>query len=395
MQPGWKRSLAFVDRQTKPAIMKIIAHMSESGWNLSIKHPGYITKFPQEIVDTILSYILTLDHCESLHPITTTSNLKKRWVVQHYDIGGSPMLDRSYQLRSGRSMSWRKMQDCEGTYTELRLVGRKLIDATFLRINKTLHQAASGTLHGGNPLSSNMRRKYWKYSPGTCHSNGKRYYLHRPSPGKPSFDLFNIDSLIANGLAAIQQGCHLQNLPGWIFHDPFLRFLYTIGARNAALIRSLHFTGKVLFHVCTYSESHQGCSDDLVHSLWLYMPFLQEFCTGLETLTTDFHDDSFDDLPAQTLGADEPISTEESLRPLLEEEIMQISSLRRIEVRNIQDETPDFAKPTIDRVAQRAKVRAVMATKWNVHILKLKRAQGEDTGPGCELCGEDHISAEC
>ncbi|KAH6715914.1 hypothetical protein BKA61DRAFT_478909, partial [Leptodontidium sp. MPI-SDFR-AT-0119] len=175
----------------------------------------------------------------------------------------------------------------------------------------------------------------------------------------------------------------------------FLRFLYIIGAWNAALIRTLHFKGTVLLHDCSTEHFHEDCSDDLVHSLWLYMPFIKEFCTGLKTLLIDFNDDCFGGPPAQARDPDEPTPTEESLKSLLEQGIMRIRSLRRLEVKYIQNETPEFAKPTIGLVAQRAKARAAAATKWDAHMLKLKSARGEGTTPGRDLCSKDRVSAEC
>ncbi|KAH9205739.1 hypothetical protein DL95DRAFT_417154 [Leptodontidium sp. 2 PMI_412] len=114
------------DKFSATHIMKIVAHTSESEWNLSIEHPRHLTKFP----------------------------------------------------KGGPSMSWTEMQHCDGAYTELRHVYIKPIDATLFRVNKTFHQTASCMLYGDNLLSFKMRKKDWKHSPGTCYFNGKHYYLH-------------------------------------------------------------------------------------------------------------------------------------------------------------------------------------------------------------------------
>ncbi|KAF4633911.1 hypothetical protein G7Y89_g4205 [Cudoniella acicularis] len=55
-------------------------------------------------------------------------------------------------------------------------------------------------------------------------------------------------------------------LRGWAYYDPFLRFLYTIGPANAAMLKSLIFSGTVKLHTC--DEDHcKRCDLDLVPSL--------------------------------------------------------------------------------------------------------------------------------
>lgn len=80
---------------------------------------------------------------------------------------------------------------------------------------------------------------------------------------------------------------------GWLYFDKFLRFLHTIGVENSALIKRVKFTGIVKLHECPGLCYHRqdGCADDLLKSLRLYIPFILKFCTKLETLTIKIEED--------------------------------------------------------------------------------------------------------
>ncbi|KAL2065547.1 hypothetical protein VTL71DRAFT_3217 [Oculimacula yallundae] len=390
----WTDRLPMVDRPTPPEIAQIVGHPSESGWNLPSDHDRHLLKFPSELLNKILGYILTLDQGVKLQPITTTSNHKKAWSVptyrnEYYHMPGSS------GITEGPYLSILNMQDSDGPYTEYRHIFRKPIDATILRVNKDIHKTASGLLYGNNTLEFPTRPKDWKLNAGTCYRYGKRLHIHNPSPLKPDLTLINAHEVIAKDLASVHRKVPVQNLPGWMYHDGFLKFLYTIGPKNAALIRKLRFSGIVMLHDCgdDGDTGHGRCADDIAHSLKVYLPFLKTFCTGLETLIIQLLGE--DDEIAAGRGLNDPTSTEGSLRPLLEQEIMHIKSLRKLVVTNHCGAVRDFALPTIDRVARRTKARTTAASKWSAHFLKLKNQRGENDEPGCGFCGEEHISAEC
>ena len=276
-------------------------------------------------------------------------------------------------------------------------------------MNKFFNRIGRSMLYGSNILLFGMTPKYWKRTPSYCRTVGNRNFLHKPNPLKPSWREATLDGTITKGIDAIRQGALVYKLPGWLYYDRFLRFLHTIGPKNAALIRSLKFRGVVMLHTCNGEERHESCEEDLVQSLRFYMPIIKELCIGLESLVIEYicglHYNEPSDAPNHH-------ATEDSLRPLLEQEIMQIQTLRDLQVihRNIRDDaacTPKFAEPTITQVSDRTKARNAAATKWDAYILKIKTEREqkatlkettdieEGRKPMCGFCGEEHVSAEC
>ncbi|PVH82027.1 hypothetical protein DL98DRAFT_621636 [Cadophora sp. DSE1049] len=401
------KKLAGIDRPKNPELLKIVAHPSESGWNLPQSHKRYFLKFPPDLKHNPQLHPRP-EPDEELRPSTNTSNLKKRCKFPDYHA-----MQEHWDLATYTSviscpfMSWTEMQDAEGSYTKLRHIYRKPIDATLLRINKFFNRVGRSMLYGDNVLSFEMTQKDWKRNPAYCRTIGTRHFIHNPNPQKPSLAAATLGGLNTADIDAIRQGGSVYTLPGWLYHDRFLRCLHTIGPKNAAVIRTLKFRGIVKLHTCNGYEGHGYCNDDLVYSLKFYVPFIKELCTGLEALIIEY---SNDDHSVQFRTSSEPTTTEESLRPFLEHEIMQIQSLRVLQVteRNMYDTvTPDFAKPTIARVTDRAKARTDAATKWDVYFLKLKTERGQkaklnianhgesDMKLSCGFCGEEHVSVEC
>lgn len=289
----------------------------------------YVLIFCPEILNAILRYALVLEPYEELRPITNTSNLKKKLVVPDYQTIQEywDLLKYPSHIR-GPFMSWTEMQDVEGSYTELRHIYRKPIDATLLRVNKFFNRVGSSMLYGDNTFSLPMTPKKCEYTPWSYRRIGTRETIHNPLSEK--IDLWNAAvtrSTVTEGVNAIPQGASIYELPGWLYHDRFLRFLHTIGPKNVALIRTLKFKGTVLLHTCEGQEGHEYCGDDLVVSLRLYMPIIKQLCSGLQVLILQY---TVDDHSGQGDHRDDPKSVEDSLRPLLEEEIMQVRSLRSL-----------------------------------------------------------------
>jgi hypothetical protein len=116
-------------------------------------------------------------------------------------------------------------------------------------------------------------------------------------------------------------------LEDWIYCDPFLRFLRTVGPQNAASLKSVCFDGKMMEHgskdplVCE-SEYRGRC---LRYYLKLYGPFVQRHCPGITKLI----------LRLENRGSEAmtPKKIEQDLVMILRSEIAYFPSLRGLEVK--------------------------------------------------------------
>ena len=351
-----------------------------------------------EILDTILNSVVAANPNERLRPLMKQDPES----LSDYLTTSEPHLTPRFSgLRRGPYLSIREFEDAAGTYTEYRHVYRKPVDATILRVNKNLNHVASGILYGNNVLTFELRQKDEDSNEGDSITSDDEEMEHRPSPNKPDPLRASSEDEILHGLEAISRNRPIEELPGWIYQDPFLLFLHTIGMKNCAMIRTLRFSGTVVLHDC--GDEHKDCSDDLVHSLRVYLPFFREFCTGLETVIIRVFNDTSFDPNTETRGSLVPETTEEGFKPFL---VLKIRTLRKLEITEYPtNETPDFAKAAIARMADRAKTRMNARAKWEDHLRQLKSERdknlqveievAKDMKPSCGFCGEDHIAEEC
>ena len=153
--------------------------------------------------------------------------------------------------------------------------------------------------------------------------------VFRPSPHKPACDA-EWDANILNVIQQMQQKVPQTQLSGWVYYDNFLRFLYLIGAQNAALIPDLHFSGMVKLHECTRNTCGSKCEDDLVHSLELYGYFMAFFCKGMKKLTVEVLRDRRGAQPR--VGDDGVVvgPTADAMLPFLRERLPLIQGLRTL-----------------------------------------------------------------
>lgn len=128
----------------------------------------------------------------------------------------------------------------------------------------------------------------------------------RPSARKPALAA-GWKARVQNVILQIRGQAHLFRLAGWAYYDHFLRFLYTIGPANAALLKNIELRGVVQLHACGENTCDYRCRDDIVHSLRLYIPVIKALCTGLEHLVLYANGDSFSKLESDmdiTYGLD-------------------------------------------------------------------------------------------
>ena len=87
---------------------------------------------------------------------------------------------------------------------------------------------------------------------------------------------------LARAITLIDTRVPAGQLPGYLFYDPFLRFIHFIGPKNSARIKALEFNGIVKRHSCS-SKYCEPSVEKFITSLCFYIPFIKKFCTGLES----------------------------------------------------------------------------------------------------------------
>ncbi|ESZ92843.1 hypothetical protein SBOR_6774 [Sclerotinia borealis F-4128] len=243
------RTLKYVDKTSKNrrAFMKAHRHESEGGWCLPQNHYRHFSKFPrvvffylhataqhwlirwyyiinehrlEQIIDSILGRLVTIPDA-ALDPLVVTCNWKKFFT-------GSP----HFTIYEAGKNTDPYVTTEVSTLTET--------NYTFLTNNPTFH---------GSPPTW-IGKDVWGPS-------SSKPYLTAEDKSRQIFDC-----RIKKGIRDIERGVRIKSLVGWIFHDPFLRFLYTIGIKNAALLRTLEFR----------------------ESLRVYIPFINRFCPKVQKL---------------------------------------------------------------------------------------------------------------
>ena len=240
--------------------------------------------------------------------------------------------------------------DERGEYTELHKVKRCAIDATVLRTNKNFYERGIRMLYRQDTFIFPMANQ------GRDHSGPsllvdltnfrRRIILHR-DPRKPlmgdSFETLDLPA-VGHAFLEISGQAPINELQGWVYYDPFLRWLHMIRPKNAAHIETLSFTGIVKLHTCTRTLCSQHCDDDLVHSLRLYFPIISQMCPQLKTLIIYAQQDVYHwkntavSMATSSASQDYPwdLDHEENmakaLQPLLESQLSQIKSLTDIKV---------------------------------------------------------------
>lgn len=194
-------------------------------------------------------------------------------------------LDPQYRGFQGKIIQMTK-EDDDDSLVVLRRVHEAEIDAAVLRVCRKFNNIGGNLLYGHNRYIFTMTIVSSKGCPGSWLGNE----VWKPPARKPylldgdrSAVIFR--TRINRGIAGIRKRVYIKRLAGWVYYDRFLRFLYTTGIKNAALIRTLEFSGKIRCHQC---ERGHHCDDCLLDSLRVYIPFINEFCSRVDTLILYF-----------------------------------------------------------------------------------------------------------
>jgi hypothetical protein len=221
-------------------------------------------------------------------------------------------------------------------------------------------------LYSENEFSFDMVNPYHRKSPPTMLGTFKNHEEWQPDPCKPHISPGNARKAIYD----IERHVPIKKLTAWVYYDHFLRWLYSIGPKNATLVKVLKFQGTAKLHHCQMDEDEsefpcfsKPCNDSIIDSLKIYIPFIRKFCTGLEKLTLIVEEDHWAKKnPQDVLDDGFPKDREAALRPLLEKEIPQIDSLKELIVWGTRENTEqlDYAKPVAELLRKRDQEREIL-----------------------------------
>ncbi|KAF7891039.1 uncharacterized protein EAF02_001364 [Botrytis sinoallii] len=250
-------------------------------WNLPISHPRHILKFPKEIISRILNFILVLEEEQgSLVPDAITCNLNSQFLYRkpdysvHYSeyIGPicqtDPWLYSQYSIRFRRKThSFCKLETGSQTLLKMNhLVDDRFIDASCLRVF-----GSACMVDESNPRKRNQYAKF-----------------RTPDPSLLSLSDWNNE--IGKGISQIKDPSSVDRM-SWLYYDPFLRFLHSIGLKNAAFLKTLQFTGIARTYTSHLPRDHIAAlpSDDIRPILQLYVKFINQLCPGIQQITLNIH----------------------------------------------------------------------------------------------------------
>ncbi|KAF7854560.1 hypothetical protein EAF04_010369 [Stromatinia cepivora] len=353
-----RRPLPYVDGPKHNS--SLVAHKSEKQWMLPRTHPHHLLNFPQEILDIIFDFTLVIkDH--TITPDVTSSNSARSYKVSHsYTLDGKrytpPRCYTQQELGDQLPLSTiitEKHYDTEGIYFMLRKVYRPIIDATILRVCKSIRAQATKMLYGENVFQFSMTHTGKNSFPGFLSCGG--LYMGFPTRKLDaryrSYRQFRVGSPYPYAQSAIQ-GIENQvpmfGLEDHIYHDHFARFLRAIGPAKAAMITKLHFRGKLMIHECP-DTCDANCEEDLIESLVFYIPLINKFCTSLHTLIIDVGDDQ------QYLRAHSDITPEErDFKAFgrfneLDKYFKSLETVRNLEVYHLKYDGPNRSGDSVDR----------------------------------------------
>ncbi|KAF7950468.1 hypothetical protein EAE96_007752 [Botrytis aclada] len=287
--------LSYVD--TPKPNSHLVMHMSERQWFLPQSHPRHLLNFPQEIFDMILGFTLIIkDH--TVTPDVTLSNKESSYKMSHsYTLDGKryepPQSftneDSNHPVPLSTIVT-KGNHDSKGAYFTLHKVYRPMIDATILRVCKAISVQGTKLLYEKNVFHFSMTQIGNTDFPGYLSS--RKIHEHTVVSKHHARRLCNFSSnlyfLVA--IHAIENRVSTYDLQDYLFDDHFIRFLHVIGPDKAAMIKKLHFHGRIVTHSCQ-GERELDCEDDLYESLYLYIPLINKFCTSLQTMVIGIGED--------------------------------------------------------------------------------------------------------
>ncbi|KAF5870322.1 uncharacterized protein Bfra_009706 [Botrytis fragariae] len=297
---GGPPTLSQIDIPKPQRLSKLLAHKSEKQWGLPRDHPRHLLNFPQEILDAIFGFTLSTQEYTILPDVSTSNKVHKyedSKLHQTYKLGRrayDAALPNTPQVESLviSTVIHQQRYDAQGKYFVLRRVCRHLIDATILRVCKSICDQGTKLLYAGNEFEFKTT-KTGKLGASASLFDGILYpnSLSNRSfcQGRDEPQATELRRRMAgDAINIIENRTPVLDLDFDMYHDLFVRFLCVIGPSKAAMIKTLHFIGPVKSHYCSQDSSCtklvKWCKDDLIESLLLYITLIKRFCTNLQKL---------------------------------------------------------------------------------------------------------------
>lgn len=298
----------------------------------------------------------------------------------------------------------RELHDGDGQYLGYRRLKRAAIDACFLRVNKDFCKNYTQNLYATNTFSFRMAE-------GSCRMTTPRLLSDAIHDRRTVLSSRRQPSLSAAQIRTAFECFVLRSpvaaLPDFVHHDPFLRFLHSIGPSNAALLKSMQFGGVALIEHTSAEHNNPNaewlhCDHALLSSLRIYIPFIRKFCTSvgrivIHTLPDDRAAVLLQNLAPQSNNEPKQLTPmEQALREFFEVDIRQITSLKEVVLLDTWDK-PNFEeiiiKPTIDFLKERTNKRD--GELWTLATMATTARYRKNLASTCAFCAEDHIWPEC
>ena len=270
-----------------------------------------------EILSLIYDFALKPSDGSPLEPMTITSNWKTEFRASSCHRQGQGRYDTD--CRS--SVKWLDARDEAGDYKLIRPIRRAIIDVSFLRTSKAIYSLGIGRLFGSNDWHFSMVNLHRRASPPSLVRNGGEYAYIHPTVDYPKTTDEGYTATVTTALKDIRDQSPLRELPGFVYYDRFLRFLHTIGPKNASRMKVLRFGGVCMRHMyCPQETCRKECDVDLIGCLRAYIPFIKRFCTGLEKLVLHTKEDKRFEHDPSCYSDSMPKSREEAILSFLQNE---------------------------------------------------------------------------
>lgn len=314
-----------------------------------------------EIREQVLGYLLIA--AAPITPEVILCSWKRHLQLPGYGIEGTGHGLNVESIRIPRN-------DEHGPYVEVRTVLTKPIDSTCLRVNRQLNIEGSKLLYGRNHFNCAVVPDYVKGCTGvyTMGENGSPYF-HRVWKWNCE-TIGNADFMRAvKGLW--KYGQNDTRVPGFIYGDPFLRFLHTIGPQNSGNIQSISLGGELgEIHYHSSLKCDKDCERAcIVYKLRMYEHFVKEHCPNLQKLALQgplIGDEWLeeDDLITPTGRVPKRRHTYEQCLPtLLKSEIWRFPALRNISVDYTVYLSGKMPVPTLEEIREEVKNAGVSGYK--------------------------------
>lgn len=397
-------TLKEINMPKKYMVTTLSRHPSERGWNRQPGHRYHYLSFPEgkktpcpmlaimlillpEIQEMIMRFVVTLNvegHKQSMIiPSVVTCNWKGEYCGVGYHTVG--LREDFYGCNTTEflpPMGFFQQHDEHGSYQLIASITKATIDATICRVS-CFDKMATKMLYSENMICFGINGvNHRRMCPPSMLQDGN---LYEPSAWKPYEDSDRNRSLTTNHgeqktweeyieycidqLKASKMNGEIPLLEGWMYYDPFLRFIFTIGPKKAALIKKICIKGNLKKHSCGRGTCSSRCTEDIAKCIKLYIPFFQACLPSLEHLVILAsgdrvreehwdHDEQVEAARNQFPGA--PGVIERAFRPLLEGDLRLVQSLKVIEMLDVGDEQRkglrapwEWAKDSIEWFANR------------------------------------------